>query len=97
MCARVREFLCSRCATLVGSIPDAKEQRRAAGKRKIENGKRKMENWRVSGGLSMCLRAAEALCCEVKWRRRRDLNPRDPFGSNGFQDRRFQPLTHSSG
>ena len=30
------------------------------------------------------------------WRRRRDLNPRDPFGPNGFQDRRFQPLTHSS-
>ena len=24
------------------------------------------------------------------------MNPRDPFGSNGFQDRRFQPLTHSS-
>jgi hypothetical protein len=24
------------------------------------------------------------------------LNPRDPFGPNGFQDRRFQPLTHSS-
>src|SRR6267143_3308540 len=32
----------------------------------------------------------------VKWRRRRDSNPRDPFESNGFQDRRFQPLTHSS-
>ena len=32
----------------------------------------------------------------ARWRRRRDLNPRDPFGSNGFQDRRFQPLTHSS-
>jgi hypothetical protein len=31
------------------------------------------------------------------WRRRRDLNPRDPFEPNGFQDRRFQPLTHSSG
>src|ERR1700719_4382086 len=30
------------------------------------------------------------------WRRRRDLNPRDPFRPNGFQDRRFQPLTHSS-
>ena len=30
------------------------------------------------------------------WRRRRDSNPRDPFGPNGFQDRRFQPLTHSS-
>ena len=24
------------------------------------------------------------------------MNPRDPFGPNGFQDRRFQPLTHSS-
>ena len=32
----------------------------------------------------------------TRWRRRRDSNPRDPFGSNGFQDRRFQPLTHSS-
>src|SRR5882724_10256498 len=32
----------------------------------------------------------------VFWRRRRDSNPRDPFESNGFQDRRFQPLTHSS-
>ena len=25
---------------------------------------------------------------EFLWRRRRDLNPRDPFGSNGFQDGR---------
>ena len=32
----------------------------------------------------------------VYWRRRRDSNPRDPFGSNGFQDRRIQPLCHSS-
>jgi hypothetical protein len=32
----------------------------------------------------------------VWWRRRRDSNPRGPFGPNGFQDRRFQPLTHSS-
>ena len=24
------------------------------------------------------------------------FEPRDPFESNGFQDRRFQPLTHSS-
>src|SRR5207253_7755051 len=31
------------------------------------------------------------------WRRRRDSNPRDPFESNGFQDRRIQPLCHSSG
>ena len=31
------------------------------------------------------------------WRRGRDSNPRDPFEPNGFQDRRFQPLTHPSG
>ncbi len=30
------------------------------------------------------------------WRREGDSNPRDPFGPNGFQDRRFQPLTHPS-
>ena len=30
------------------------------------------------------------------WRRERDSNPRAPFGANGFQDRRFQPLTHPS-
>src|SRR5713101_1435659 len=30
------------------------------------------------------------------WRRRRDSNPRDPFESNGFQDRRIHPLCHSS-
>src|SRR5258708_8358697 len=30
------------------------------------------------------------------WRRRRDSNPRDPFGPNGFQDRRIHPLCHSS-
>ena len=39
-----------------------------------------------------CVRAGPTL----EWRRRRDSNPRDPFESNGFQDRRFQPLTHSS-
>ena len=33
---------------------------------------------------------------EFFWRRRRDSNPRGPFEPNGFQDRRFQPLTHSS-
>ena len=30
------------------------------------------------------------------WRRRRDSNPRGPFEPNGFQDRRLQPLGHSS-
>ena len=32
----------------------------------------------------------------MKWRRERDSNPRAPFEANGFQDRRFQPLTHPS-
>jgi len=31
-----------------------------------------------------------------KWRRKRDSNPRASHPANGFQDRRFQPLTHSS-
>ena len=31
-----------------------------------------------------------------EWRREGDSNPRAPFGANGFQDRRFQPLTHPS-
>jgi hypothetical protein len=32
----------------------------------------------------------------VGWRRERDSNPRAPVEANGFQDRRFQPLTHPS-
>jgi hypothetical protein len=35
-------------------------------------------------------------CRKLFWRRERDSNPRAPFGANGFQDRRFQPLTHPS-
>ena len=31
-----------------------------------------------------------------KWRRDRDSNPGDAFTSNGFQDRRLQPLGHPS-
>src|SRR5690348_5020258 len=47
----------------------------------------------VSGTFcKVCLRTVH----RGKWRRRRDSNPRYPFGYNGFQDRRFQPLTHSS-
>ena len=33
---------------------------------------------------------------KLEWRRERDSNPRAPFEANGFQDRRFQPLTHPS-
>ena len=32
----------------------------------------------------------------TSWRRRWDSNPRGPFGPNGFQDRRLQPLGHPS-
>ena len=32
----------------------------------------------------------------IFWRRERDSNPRYPFGYNGFQDRRHQPLGHPS-
>ena len=32
----------------------------------------------------------------AQWRRGWDSNPRDPFESNGFQDRRLQPLGHPS-
>src|SRR6266700_7821165 len=35
--------------------------------------------------------------CAAWWRRKRDSNPRASRPANGFQDRRFQPLTHSSG
>ena len=34
--------------------------------------------------------------CSMQWRRERDSNPRYPFRHNGFQDRRYQPLTHPS-
>ena len=30
------------------------------------------------------------------WRRKRDSNPRASYPANGFQDRRLQPLGHSS-
>jgi hypothetical protein len=32
----------------------------------------------------------------TQWRRGWDSNPRDPFGPNGFQDRRSQPLSYPS-
>ena len=41
--------------------------------------------------------AAEKLIGQTLWRRERDSNPRWSFPHSGFQDRRFQPLTHPSG
>ena len=32
----------------------------------------------------------------LRWRRRKDSNPRGAYAPNGFQDRRIQPLCHSS-
>ena len=32
----------------------------------------------------------------IFWRRKRDSNPRASYPANGFQDRRLQPLGHSS-
>ena len=32
----------------------------------------------------------------LNWRRKRDSNPRATYAANGFQDRRLQPLGHSS-
>ena len=42
-----------------------------------------------------CERPASGWCMRC-WRRARDSNPRNPFEFNGFQDRRFQPLTQLS-
>ena len=39
---------------------------------------------------------ASASVYSMQWRRERDSNPRYLFRHNGFQDRRYQPLTHPS-
>ena len=39
---------------------------------------------------------SKLLIINTVWRRERDSNPRYPFRHNGFQDRRYQPLTHPS-
>jgi hypothetical protein len=38
----------------------------------------------------------KSMILKTLWRRERDSNPRYPFRHNGFQDRRYQPLTHPS-
>ena len=40
--------------------------------------------------------AVSPLVQKRQWRRKRDSNPRVSFPTNGFQDRRVQPLCHSS-
>src|SRR5215471_3517000 len=43
-----------------------------------------------------CGKSGLTVYWQVCWRRKRDSNPRASHPANGFQDRRFQPLTHSS-
>src|SRR6266851_744253 len=42
-------------------------------------------------------RAIFMIVSSLFWRRKRDSNPRASYPANGFQDRRLQPLGHSSG
>jgi hypothetical protein len=54
------------------------------------------------GRISSCQRAIppklalNSDASEGRWRRGWDSNPRNPYGFNGFQDRRFRPLSHLS-
>ena len=56
-------------------------------------------NWNVSGTRGVFEEIIYwmdfALIVDI-WRRERDSNPRRPCSLNGFQVRRFQPLTHPS-
>ena len=54
----------------------------------------------AAGAVLMALdgsRPAGHTTAQGNWRRRRDSNPRCRFRHSGFQDRRLQPLGHSSG
>src|SRR6185295_2728248 len=52
---------------------------------------------RISSGWSIYrLQSSRRDIAIENWRRKRDSNPRASYPANGFQDRRFQPLTHSS-
>ncbi len=51
----------------------------------------------AAGGVGTPSRPAGAdVLGKYLWRRKRDSNPRVSFPTNGFQDRRLQPLGHSS-
>jgi hypothetical protein len=79
---------------------DKDRTRRAANRDKL-----KWLPWRAVGRKRLERRTAnESKAYEIAnqaletliWRRKRDSNPRTSYPVNGFQDRRFQPLTHSS-
>ena len=48
-----------------------------------------------ASGTRTCTHSIASPCADLH-RRRRDSNPRDDYSPNGFQDRRLQPLGHSS-
>ncbi len=56
--------------------------------------------WKLVADFNSSATTTLAACGENQandlWRRGRDSNPRDACASNGFQDRRFQPLSHLS-
>jgi hypothetical protein len=58
----------------------------------------KPENCRICMGASVRRSGVERRTTKSFriWRRKRDSNPRAPSDANGFQDRRLQPLGHSS-
>src|SRR5271170_358182 len=49
-------------------------------------------DYRAAGAAWISIRRKRVRC----WRRKRDSNPRASHPANGFQDRRLQPLGHSS-
>jgi hypothetical protein len=57
----------------------------------LENSSELGRKFRVSAGMIGTERKPK-----TGWRRGWDSNPRDPFGPNGFQDRRSQPLSYPS-
>ena len=75
---------------LVGWIP-----RRFAGRYPQEKNQH-TPNKLLGVSLLLCQIGLFRTRLEKSWRRERDSNPRYPFRYNGFQDRRYQPLTHPS-
>ena len=68
-----------------------------AGRRTLSGRTSELESAKLRGNLRFLLRFVfVSLLLSTIWRRERDSNPRYPFRHNGFQDRRYQPLTHPS-
>ena len=75
------------CVSLLQSI----ERKRSISRRSFSG-----LDYRSSGRLTWSDHRKQEEKRPKKWRRRRDSNPRNARTLNGFQDRRIQPLCHSS-